>query len=235
MHLRTLQIKANPERSSVSEPAASECAVRHRGRKKNSLRYLLLASSAMFLFSASSLGQISSSTTSNGVIEFSNRRVAKSSKDKKKAEHRAAFTAPRSEGAAVRAQEYRDYVREAASLYQLPEALIFAVMKVESNFDPRAVSPANAHGLMQMIPATAERMQVMDIYSPKENILGGSRYLRILANLFQGNLELTVAGYNAGEGAVLRYGGIPPYAETQAYVRMVVDYYHRYRNGEAPH
>lgn len=125
---------------------------------------------------------------------------------------------------------YDAYIREAATLYQIPEALIRAVIKVESNFDPRAISPANAHGLMQLMPATAERMMVSDIFDPRQNILGGVRYLRVLANLFNGNLELTLAGYNAGENAVIRYGGIPPYAETQAYVVKVLAHYQRYRS-----
>lgn len=132
-------------------------------------------------------------------------------------------------GSSVRATRFDDYIREAARLYRIPEALIRAVIKVESNFDPRAVSPANARGLMQMIPATAERMMVNDIFDPRQNILGGTRYLRILANTFNGNLQLTIAAYNAGERAVARYGGIPPYEETQRYVVDVLSYYEAYR------
>jgi len=116
-------------------------------------------------------------------------------------------------------------ITQAAVLYQIPESLVRAVITVESGFDPRALSPANARGLMQLIPATAERMQVEDPYDPRQNIFGGVRYLRVLANLFNGDLVLTVAAYNAGEGAVLRHGGIPPYAETQAYVQKVISNY----------
>lgn len=132
-------------------------------------------------------------------------------------------------GSAARATRFDDYIREASRLYRIPEALIRAVIKVESNFDPRAVSPANAHGLMQMIPATAERMMVNDIFDPRQNILGGTRYLRILANTFNGNIQLVLAAYNAGERAVARYGGIPPYDETQKYVVSVLSYYETYR------
>src|SRR6478752_287069 len=117
-----------------------------------------------------------------------------------------------------------------ATLYQIPEALIRAVIRVESDFDPRAVSPANARGLMQMIPETAERMLVTDVFDPRQNIFGGVRYLRVLANTFNGDLALTVAAYNAGEGAVIRHGGIPPYPETQDYVVRVVGYYRQYRS-----
>lgn len=125
---------------------------------------------------------------------------------------------------------YDSWIREAATLYQIPEALIRAVIRVESDFDPRAVSPANARGLMQMIPETAERMLVTDVFDPRQNIFGGVRYLRVLANTFNGDLALTVAAYNAGEGAVIRHGGIPPYPETQDYVVRVVSYYRQYRN-----
>jgi soluble lytic murein transglycosylase-like protein len=134
----------------------------------------------------------------------------------------------------VDSHRYDEHIREAAALYQIPEALIRAVMKVESNFNPRAISPANAHGLMQLMPGTAERMMVSDIFDPRQNILGGVRYLRVLANMFNGNLELTIAGYNAGENAVLRYGGIPPYDETRAYVTKVLIQYQIYRNQTWP-
>lgn len=124
---------------------------------------------------------------------------------------------------------YDAYIREAASLYQIPEALVRAVIRVESNFDPLAISRANARGLMQLIPATAERMLVTDPFDARQNVLGGTRYLRVLANLFNGNLQLTLAAYNAGEGAVLKYKGIPPYEETRAYVVKVMQFYNVYR------
>src|SRR6185369_7684391 len=92
------------------------------------------------------------------------------------------------------------------------------------------VSHAGAPGLMQLIPETALRMQVRDPMDPREAIFGGTRYLRVLANMFNGDLELTIAGYNAGEAAVVRYAGIPPYEETQKYVIQVLSYYRRYRS-----
>ena len=119
---------------------------------------------------------------------------------------------------------YDAYIREAARLYQIPEALVRAVIRVESNFDPRAVSRANAQGLMQLIPATAERMLVSDPFDARQNVLGGTRYLRVLANLFNGNLQLTLAAYNAGPNAVIRYRGIPPFEETQLYVTKVLQF-----------
>jgi len=170
--------------------------------------------------------QISQRVGPGGVIELSSsRRTAKP--EGKAAPSRVVMPTP---GSTVRATRFDDYIREAARLYRIPEALIRAVIKVESNFDPRAVSPANARGLMQMIPATAERMMVNDIFDPRQNILGGTRYLRILANTFNGNQQLTIAAYNAGERAVARYGGIPPYEETQRYVVDVLSYYEAYRS-----
>jgi soluble lytic murein transglycosylase-like protein len=134
-----------------------------------------------------------------------------------------------SDSSPARYSRYDDHIRQAAALYQIPEELIRAVIRVESNFDPRAVSPANARGLMQLIPQTAERMMVTDIFDPRQNIFGGVRYLRVLANLFNGDIELTIAGYNAGENAVIKHGGIPPYPETVEYVKRVLSEYRSFR------
>ena len=137
--------------------------------------------------------------------------------------------APASTTVTAGSDRYFIHIHDAAKLYQIPEELIRAVIAVESGFSTRAVSPANAKGLMQLMPTTAQRMQVDDIFDPRQNIYGGVRYLRILANLFNGDLAMTVAAYNAGEGAVLRYGGIPPYRETEDYVTKVVGLYRKYR------
>jgi soluble lytic murein transglycosylase-like protein len=165
-----------------------------------------------------------------GVIHFSN--VSKRGKLVARAKPGVKRPASATKSRATTTDEYDAYIREAASLYQIPEALVRAVIRVESNFDPRAISRANAQGLMQLIPATAERMLVSDPFDARQNVLGGTRYLRVLANLFNGNLQLTLAAYNAGEGAVIRYRGIPPYEETQAYVSRVLEYYNIYRGKE---
>lgn len=169
--------------------------------------------------------QITQRVGADGVVELSSSRRPASVTEKSGPKRVVMPSA----GSVVRATRFDDYIREASRLYRIPEALIRAVIKVESNFDPRSISPANARGLMQMIPATAERMMVNDIFDPRQNILGGTRYLRILANTFNGNLQLTIAAYNAGERAVARYGGIPPYEETQNYVVDVLSYYEAYR------
>lgn len=183
-----------------------------------------VALSGLVLGPSTSLAQISSQLGADGVIELRSSRGAGLKPRRRSV--RAVLPSP---GSAGRSGRYDEFIREAAALYRIPEPLIRAVIKVESNFDPRAVSPANAHGLMQMIPSTAERMMVTDIFDPRQNILGGTRYLRVLANTFNGNLQLTIAGYNAGESAVARYGGIPPYAETQHYVVKVLEYYRDYQ------
>ena len=129
-------------------------------------------------------------------------------------------------------RRYDAYIREAALLYQLPEAIIRAVLKVESNFYPYVVSADGAMGLMQLMPATAANMGVRNPFDPRENILGGTRFLRILANSFNGDLVLTLAAYNAGPGAVVKYKGVPPYRETRRYVRNVLRHYYAYRLAE---
>jgi soluble lytic murein transglycosylase-like protein len=134
----------------------------------------------------------------------------------------------------ARYSRYNGLIGEAARLYQLPEPFIRAVMRVESDFNPTVVSRAGAMGLMQLMPKTARSMGVSDPFDARQNIHGGARYLRILANRFKGDLVLTVAAYNAGEGAVEKYGGIPPYKETQRYVRRVLKHYYAYRSEGAP-
>jgi len=119
------------------------------------------------------------------------------------------------------ARTYTHYIRTAAKKYRLNERLIHAMIIMESGYNPRAVSPKGAKGLMQLMPGTARLMGVTDVFNPKQNIEGGSRYLRLMLNTFNGNLDYALAAYNAGPEAVKRYKGIPPYRETRNYVRGV--------------
>jgi len=113
-----------------------------------------------------------------------------------------------------------------ARRYRLSPGLLHAVIRAESSYNPAAVSPAGAQGLMQLMPGTAARYGVSDSFDPMENVRGGAAYLRDLLDMFNQDLRLALAGYNAGEGAVLKHGRqIPPYAETQDYVRKVLDYF----------
>jgi soluble lytic murein transglycosylase-like protein len=119
-------------------------------------------------------------------------------------------------------------IRRAANTYGLAPAMIKAVIHAESSFDPRAVSHRGARGLMQLMPITAGEMGVSDPFNPWQNISGGTRYLQRLAQRFDGDLNLTLAAYNAGPGTVERYNGLPPYKVTQRYVKRVMELYRRY-------
>jgi soluble lytic murein transglycosylase-like protein len=129
---------------------------------------------------------------------------------------------------------YDDLITRASERYRIDSALVKAVIKAESNFNHRAVSPVGARGLMQLMPATAATLQVKDSFHPETNIDGGVRYLRYLMNMFNGNVPLVLAAYNAGENAVMRHNNrIPPYPETQTYVKRVLNYFDGYstKNG----
>ena len=173
----------------------------------------------------------------DGVLHFTNSRPATDARYKvyikgggpSGGRRAGVVPVPPSDRDVSRFSRFDEWIHQASSLYQIPEQLVRAVIKVESDYDPRAVSVSGARGLMQLMPDTADRLQVRDIDDPRENIFGGVRFLRILANAFNGDLELTVAAYNAGENAVIQYGGIPPYAQTRDYVVKVTAYYRRYR------
>jgi soluble lytic murein transglycosylase-like protein len=129
----------------------------------------------------------------------------------------------------VHPSSFDDFITQAAEKYELDPALVKAVVHAESNFTPSAVSKAGAKGLMQLMDATAQRFGVTDSFDPIQNIEGGAKYLRILLDRYDGNETLALAAYNAGEGSVDRYNGIPPYAETQSYVPKVLSLRNRYR------
>ena len=116
---------------------------------------------------------------------------------------------------------YDHLIRQASQTHGISEGLIKAVMHTESGFNINARSPVGAQGLMQLMPATARRFNVSNAFDPQQNILGGAKYLSWLMKRFKGNTELVLAAYNAGEGNVAKYGGIPPFRETQDYVRRV--------------
>ena len=127
---------------------------------------------------------------------------------------------------------YMSEITEASNRYGIPERLVTAVIRAESGFNPRAVSRKGAQGLMQLMPATASTLGVRNSFDPRENIHGGVRHLRGLIDRFPGNLPFAIAAYNAGEKAVLAYGGIPPYPETQDYVGKVMRFYGIPQGGE---
>jgi soluble lytic murein transglycosylase-like protein len=118
-----------------------------------------------------------------------------------------------------------------ASLFNLEEALLRAVIRAESNYNTQAVSSKGAMGVMQLIPETARYLDVNDPFNPEENIRGGSRYLRMMLDEFNGDLDLALAAYNAGPNAVKRHGGVPPFRETKTYIERVKGFLLNYRKG----
>ncbi|MEG3638592.1 lytic transglycosylase domain-containing protein [Magnetococcus sp. PR-3] len=138
------------------------------------------------------------------------------------------FTARSSRGG--NPKRFESTIRNMAKRYGLDAGLVKAVIRAESDFDPNVVSHKGAVGLMQLMPQTARMYGVSDRTDPQENIQAGSRHLRYLMRKYKNNIKLTLAAYNAGEGAVRRYGNrIPPYRETQNYVRKVIRFYKQYR------
>jgi soluble lytic murein transglycosylase-like protein len=193
---------------------------------------------------------IYSYTDADGVVHFTN--IAPSGKDRQRwkkvvkeapeygkaaaqrGDCQGCDVVPARERSPGRYAHYDVFIYEAASLYKIPVPLIRAVIRVESDYDPRVVSSMDARGLMQLLPPVAEEMGVRNIHDPRENILGGTRLLRLLANRYDGDLVLTIAAYHAGMGSLKKYNdSVPPYKNTRRYVRNVIDHYYRYKDQEA--
>lgn len=127
-------------------------------------------------------------------------------------------------------RRHAQLIQRLAPRFAVDGRLALAIARAESNFEPRAVSPRNAQGLMQLIPDTAERFGVRNPFDPEQNVRGGLSYLRWLLERFDGDVALVCAAYNAGEGVVDRYGGVPPYPETRAYVQRILHFYRAARH-----
>ena len=140
---------------------------------------------------------------------------------------------PARDTARERFNRFDAHILEASQLYAIPVPLIRAVIRVESDYDPRVVSSMGARGLMQLMPAVIQDMGVHNPHDPRENILGGTRLLRVLANRYSGDLVKTIAAYHAGVGSLARYGdNVPPYPHTRMYLRMVLRRYYEYVDSE---
>ncbi len=129
----------------------------------------------------------------------------------------------------LKRSDFNTEIANAIRQNPVDEALVRAIIQAESAYNPNALSKAGAQGLMQLMPGTAAQYGVSDSYNPQQNIYGGTRYLRFLLNMFDGDIKLVSAAYNAGENNVLKYAGVPPFAETQVYVQRVAQLYQRYR------
>lgn len=140
-----------------------------------------------------------------------------------------AATQPLASASGPQASPYDGLIVAAAQRHGIDPALLHGLVRAESSFDPTVTSPAGAQGLCQLMPGTAAALGVTDPFDPAQSLDGGARYLRQQLDAFGGDPALALAAYNAGPGAVRRYGGVPPYAETQAYVRKVLDYAAAYR------
>jgi soluble lytic murein transglycosylase-like protein len=190
----------------------------------------LAAVAAAIATPALASSNIYSFTDENGVVHFSNlphldKRYKLIYKGKGGGMTVPAFSAP----SAADVARYTPWINIAARTNGLDPGLLHAVIRAESGYNPKALSIKGASGLMQLIPDTARRYGVNNIYDPIENINGGARYLRDLLTLFNNNIELALAGYNAGENAVIRAGNrVPNYPETLAYVPKVIGFYRTY-------
>ena len=188
------------------------------------IRLLSLSFALTVIFLGGPLwGDIYAYRDENGVVSFSNVPVDPRYRFKMRE------TAPRAQEKLYETdrKRYDGLIEEAARENGLDPHLVRAVVEVESNYDPSAVSPKGATGLMQLMPETARRFGLSDLYHPEKNLKTGSRYLRELMDRYQGDMQLALAAYNAGEGAVDRYQQVPPYEETQGYVRKVIEVYRK--------
>lgn len=194
------------------------------------LSALLLLFCVLFLTSPSSAG-IYRYEDEDGVIHFTNcprdpkfRLYIRESKEDVGEESRAvSFLSPRD------LKLFDSLIFEYSKKYQVDSALIKAIIRAESGFNPHAISRKGAKGLMQLMPETAVRWNVSNVFNPRENIEGGVRYFKYLLSLFNNDLRLSLAAYNAGENVVFELGTIPPYRETVDYVRKVLNFYQSYR------
>jgi soluble lytic murein transglycosylase-like protein len=196
----------------------------------------ILLGTLLLLAPGPARGDIYSYIDAEGVVHFTNldrpgkkwKRIMKTGPGKAAAVRGGSVDkVPPSDRSPERYSRYDQYIAQASALYKIPVSLIRAVIKVESDYDPRVISRAGAQGLMQMMPQVSRGMGVTEVFDPRQNIFGGTRFLRILANAFAGDLVLTISAYHAGPHAVRKYSGIPPYQTTQKYVRWVLAQYYR--------
>ena len=167
---------------------------------------------------------------SGGSSEVSFESILNSVSSEKKF-HPTGGIGPTSSASSSSPKDFDGMIADASKKHGVDESLIRAVIKQESAFNPKATSSCGAQGLMQLMPDTAKELGCGDAYDPAQNIMGGAKYLRQLLDRFNGNQTLAIASYNAGPGSVDKYGGIPPFGETQNYVSRVLENYRNYKMG----
>lgn len=196
-----------------------------------------LASAELYKYQTST-GEIVISTTKRSDLKLvevvsssgKTRKVSTASKPKKTTSTADANHTPNPSNDVARDKResaFDDIIREASAAYDVPFGFVKAVIRVESNFQPNAISHAGAMGLMQLMPRTAASLNVTDAFDPRQNIFGGAKFLRILIDRYDGDINLILAAYNAGDAAVARYDGIP-YPKTRGYVASVFRWYQHY-------
>lgn len=224
----------------------------HTILRRDTLRFVRIAFVVALLVAlavtVTASADIYSYTDEDGVIHFTNIRPRGGGKWKKvldsappKGSKASAERCPRCDKVAAtdrspeRFHRYDAYIQEASDLYRIPVPLIRAVIKVESDYDPKVVSAMDCKGLMQVHPAVEIDMGVQgDVFDPRTNIMAGTRLLRWLANRLDGDLVLTIAGYHAGLGSLQKFGyTVPPYQYTRQYLKLVLDRYYQYKAEEA--
>lgn len=186
--------------------------------------YLAITALIFYVASASVVhAEMYSYIDESGTIHFSNAPTATHFNSRNHAKYLRKYKKQTDKRA------YELYIRESSKKYQLDPFLVKAVIEAESNFDCYAVSYRGAKGLMQLMPGTAGDMKVKNAFNARQNIEGGCRYLRRMLNMFNGNITLAVAAYNAGPSKVKRYNNVPPYSETRNYVKTVLSRYKHYK------
>lgn len=201
----------------------------------------LLIITMIFLNPTCSLADIYTYVDAEGVVHFTNTPTHGKFKlilkeeivPSEKKEESIKEDSPQFASALVH-EKFDHLIWRAAEKYGVNYALIKAIIKAESNFNPLAISKVGAKGLMQLMPGTAYTFQVKDSFHPEKNIEGGVRYLRYLIDLFPNNLYAVLAAYNAGENTVLRYRGVPPYQETRRFIQRVLQYFQQYNQEPKP-
>lgn len=190
--------------------------------------WIPLASLALLLLSTGQgWGDIYRYVDRNGVIHFTN--TPTSSKYQLYIRDRGRVEKPEKDR-----ERFDPVIQEASRRYGISFPLLKAMIQVESDYDLRAVSSKGAMGLMQIMPDTADLLDIRDPFDPRENIMGGTRYLKMMLERFNGELPLALAAYNAGPGSVDRYNRIPPYQETESYVKKILDHFNRFKASHPP-